>query len=197
MALAVVMSLVATGPAHADTVRPRFVIIIDTSGSMVENAIRVRTHGDGSEGDPGCDLDGNGAYDDSKLYQAKVALRDTMTAFGSAEFSLSRYQQNELGQPCTTPQNCMAMGTGADVCVGGRCGYSVPSNSTDYNECTGGTATGNGCIRCADPADDPVEVWYNGNTCCGPNNPARAASACRPTCWCRSPAPGPPTCPSC
>src|SRR6476646_3569620 len=120
-------SLVAAGSAHADTVRPRFVIVIDTSWSMVENAIRVRTHGDGSETDPGCDLDGNGQYDDSKLFQAKVALRETMTAFGSAEFSLSRYHQVELGQPCATPQQCMNMGTGANVCVNGRCAYNVPS----------------------------------------------------------------------
>jgi MYXO-CTERM domain-containing protein len=161
----------APGVAHAETVRPRFVLIIDSSGSMIENAIRVRTHGDGSELHPGCDLDGNGQYDDSKLYQAKLALRETMTAFGSAEFSLSRYQQTDLAQACTTTQECRSMNTGANVCVSGRCAYDVPSNSTDYNECTGGTATGNGCIRCAAPANDPVHVWVNGNTCCGSGDP--------------------------
>jgi MYXO-CTERM domain-containing protein len=163
--------LAGAGVARADTVRPRFIIIIDSSGSMVENAGRVRTHGDGSELHPGCDLDGNGLYDDSKIFQAKVALRDTMTAFGSAEFALTRYHQTELGQPCTTTQQCMLMNTGANVCQGGRCAYIVPSNSTDYNECTGGTATGNGCIRCADPANDPSHVWVNGNTCCGDTDP--------------------------
>src|SRR5437868_7130719 len=93
----------APGPAHAQTVRPRFVIIVDTSGSMTESATRIHTHGDGSLTHPGCDLDGNGRYDDSKLFQAKAALIETMTAFGSAEFSLARYHQTELGQPCGTP----------------------------------------------------------------------------------------------
>src|SRR4051812_14531279 len=58
-------------------VRPRFVLLVDSSGSMTENASRVRTHGDGSETHPGCDLDGNGKYDDSKLFQAKQALTQT------------------------------------------------------------------------------------------------------------------------
>jgi MYXO-CTERM domain-containing protein len=168
---AALATLVAAGAAHAETVRPRFVIVLDTSGSMVENAIRVRTHGDGSESDPGCDLDGNGQYDDSKLFQAKVALRETMTAFGSAEFSLSRYHQTELGQACTNSNQCRTMGTGATDCIAGRCAYIVPNNSTDYNECSGGTATGNGCIRCADPDNDPIHVWYNGNVCCGASDP--------------------------
>jgi hypothetical protein len=173
LALGTLSSLVLllTGAARAETVRPRFVIIIDTSGSMVETPGRVRTHGDGSEDHPGCDLDGNGLYDDSKLFQAKAALRETMTAFGTAEFSLTRYHQSELGQPCTSNGQCMAMNTGANLCTNGRCAYEVPSNSTDYNECSGGTATGNGCIRCASPDTDSTTVWYNGNTCCGSNDP--------------------------
>jgi len=37
-------------PVRADSaVRPRFVIIVDTSGSMTENPMSVRTHGDGSD----------------------------------------------------------------------------------------------------------------------------------------------------
>jgi hypothetical protein len=161
----------AAGTARADTVRPRFLIVIDSSGSMVETAGRVRTHGDGSELHPGCDNDGNGRYDDSKLYQAKIALAETMTAFGSAEFSLSRYHQTELGQPCLADADCRAMNTGATHCRGGRCAYEFPAGSVDYDECSGGTATGNGCIRCADPANDPKHVWYNGNVCCGPGDP--------------------------
>src|SRR5256885_10030072 len=97
------------GTTHADTVRPRFVIVVDSSGSMTENDIRIKTHGDGSEIHPGCDLDGNGKFDDSKLFQAKLALADTITAFGSAEFSLARYHQNELGQVCTSKFDCLSL----------------------------------------------------------------------------------------
>jgi hypothetical protein len=161
----------ASGVAEAQTVRPRFVILVDSSGSMTENAGRIRTHGDGSQTHPGCDLDGNGRFDDAKLYQAKLALADTITAFGSAEFSLARYHQNELGQVCGSTPECNAQNLGANVCIGGRCGYVIPGNSTDYNECTGGTVNGNGCIRCADPDNDPTEVYYNGNLCCTPGEP--------------------------
>jgi MYXO-CTERM domain-containing protein len=166
-------ALARGGAARADTVRPRFVIIVDTSGSMTESATnRIRTHGDGSQTHPGCDLDGNGLYDDSKLFQAKAALIQTMTAFGSAEFSLARYHQTELGQTCGTTAECTALRNNvANACVAGRCGYVVPGMSTDYNECTGGTATGSGCIRCADPDNDPTEVYYNGNLCCAAGDP--------------------------
>jgi hypothetical protein len=174
LVLAAWVGVLGSGAARAETVRPRFVIIIDSSGSMVETANRVRTHGDGSDDHPGCDTNGDGLYADSKLFQAKVALRDTMTAFGSAEFALTRYQQQELGQACSNNSQCMGMGTGANQCLNGRCAYVVPSNSTDYNECSGGTATGNGCIRCADPDNDPTHVWYNGNVCCGPSDPRSA-----------------------
>src|SRR2546423_14982794 len=160
------------GAPHADTVRPRFVIIVDSSGSMTENPDRVKTHGDGSETHPGCDIDANGKFDDSKLFQAKLALADTITAFGSAEFSLARYHQNELGQVCSTNLDCTDLGNGATACVGGRCGFIVKGiNTTDYAECTGGTALGNGCIRCADPVNDRKDVYYNGNTCCTATDP--------------------------
>jgi hypothetical protein len=169
--IVVAFAVVGAGVARADTVRPRFVIIVDSSGSMTENAGRVRTHGDGSDNQLGCDLDGNGRYDDSKMFQAKLALADTITAFGSAEFSLARYHQNELGQACTTSADCTRMDNGASDCVAGRCGFIIRGNSTDYDECKGGTATGNGCIRCADPDNDPTQVYYNGNTCCTQSDP--------------------------
>src|SRR5882757_9204938 len=171
LAIVIAAGVVSGRPARAQTVRPRFVIIIDTSGSMVENANRIRVHGDGSQTHPGCDLDGNGLYDDSKLFQAKASLTETMTAFGSAEFSLARYHQTELGQVCATPGDCTSMNLGGNVCVAGRCGFSVPNSTTDYNECSGGTATGNGCIRCANPDTDPTEVYVNGNLCCPAGGP--------------------------
>ena len=152
----------ATPAARAETVKPRFVILVDTSGSMSQNVAQIATHGDGSQEHPGCDLDGNGLFDDSKLFGAKASLRDTLLAFGSAEFSLARYHQNQLGQPCTTANGCNQMGLGANVCVARRCGFSISSTSPDYNECRSGA----GCQRCADPDNDPTEVYYNGSLCC-------------------------------
>jgi hypothetical protein len=71
---------------------------------------RVPTHGDGSASQPGCDLDGKSTagwpYDDSKLYQAKAAIIDTISAFGSAEFALATYARVLLGQPCQTDSDC-------------------------------------------------------------------------------------------
>jgi hypothetical protein len=154
--------LSVTAPAAAQTVKPRFMILVDTSGSMAQDAAQTPVHGDGSREHPGCDLDGNGRFDDSKMFQAKAALNDTISAFGSVEFGLARYHQAELGQACTTASQCTVMGFGANVCVGGRCGFSIGSNSPDYNECR----VGRGCVRCADPDNDPVHVFYNGSTCC-------------------------------
>jgi hypothetical protein len=149
--------------AAAETVKPRFLILIDTSGSMAQNAGTVPTHGDGSREHPGCDLDGNGKFDDSKMAQAKAALRETLVAFGGVEFSLARYRQSELGQTCGANQQCMQMSLGANVCASGRCGFLIGNNSPDYDECRGG---GQGCVRCANPDNDPTHVFYNGSTCC-------------------------------
>ncbi len=159
-------SVLATG-AQAETVKPRFVILVDTSGSMAQNVAQTATHGDGSREHPGCDIDGNGLYDDSKMFGAKASLRDTLLAFGSAEFSLARYRQTTLGQTCGSTGACSQMGLGANVCVGGRCGFSISNNSPDYNECRNGP----GCVRCADPDGDPTHVFYNGSACCPAGSP--------------------------
>ena len=147
---------------QAQTVKPRFVILVDTSGSMAQNVTEIPTHGDGSQEHPGCDLDGNGLYDDSKMFQAKAALRDTLVAFGQVEFALGRYHQNQLGQPCQNGFQCAFSNLGANVCVAGVCGFSISATSPDYNECR----TGRGCVRCADPDNDPSHVFYNGSDCC-------------------------------
>jgi hypothetical protein len=162
------VALVGDTPrARAEAVRPRFVVIVDTSGSMLETPNRILTHGDGSEMHPGCDIDGNGKYDDSKMYQAKAALNDTLSAFGSAEFALARYHQDELGGMCEVsgPNLCGNLNS----CVDGRCAFRAPSGSPDHDECEGNPARG--CIRCADPANDPTHVYYNGAACCPAGSP--------------------------
>ena len=113
LGLLVVGALVGGAPvaAHAQAVKPRFVLILDTSSSMVENPSSADTIGDGSVGHEGCDLDNSAAadryaYDDSRLYQAKGAIADTIAAFGSAEFTLARFTGINLGQACTTTADC-------------------------------------------------------------------------------------------
>src|SRR5688500_17058591 len=81
---------------NAQAVKPRFVLILDTSSSMAEDPSSADSSGGGSVGHEGCDLDnsaaaGRYADDDSRLYQAKGAIADTIAAFGSAEFSQARF----------------------------------------------------------------------------------------------------------
>jgi len=103
-AAAAVVGLSLVSPQVAAQVdKPRFVFILDNSTSMIANVSGLSTHGDGSQSQPGCDLDGkstgNWPYDDSKLYQAKVAIIDTISAFGSAEFALATYARVCWGSP--------------------------------------------------------------------------------------------------
>jgi hypothetical protein len=65
----------------------------------------VTTRGDGSILTPGCDVNGNGHPDDSRLYQAKEALRQVV-ADTDVEMALWRWAQVEGGQVCTTDAEC-------------------------------------------------------------------------------------------
>ena len=162
---------------------PRFVFILDNSTSMSANLAGTPTHGDGSESQPGCDLDGNSTggwkYDDSKLYQAKAAIIDTISAFGSAEFALAVYARVLLGQPCQTDSDCAALVAGASC-------MDLPEDATTQKYCVGHMgspylecASGAGCTACANPADtnDHIFEWrqlacttpcaYSSGTCPG------------------------------
>ena len=103
--------LVAPETALAQAVKPRFTLILDTSSSMVENTSGTDTSATGPPGYEGCDRDNAGSYryDDSRLYQAKGAIADTIAAFGSAEFTLARFRGVDLGQACTTTAQCTAI----------------------------------------------------------------------------------------
>jgi len=156
------------GTARAQPDRPRFVILLDNSTSMTENLSSpvVQTHGDGSQAHPGCDLDGKStsgwAYDDSKLFLAKAAVVDTISAFGAAEFALATYSRTLLGQPCTADAQCSAVLAGA-VCVdlpgdSDSQRYCARRGEDSYREC----ASGESCTRCANPADSNDLVFEGG-----------------------------------
>jgi hypothetical protein len=106
-----------SGRGWAQTDKPRFVILLDNSMSMTQNPAGTETHGDGSESQPGCNLDGKStagwAYDDSKLFQAKAVVIDTISAFGSAEFALATYSRKQLGQACSSNSDCTSIVSGA------------------------------------------------------------------------------------
>ncbi|MEZ4399658.1 MAG: MopE-related protein [Kofleriaceae bacterium] len=66
----------------------------------------VATRGDGSADLTGCDVNGDGLANDSRMYQAKEALNNVVATFGEVEFSLWRYAQVTGGQTCTTDASC-------------------------------------------------------------------------------------------
>jgi hypothetical protein len=66
----------------------------------------ISTRGDGSAETPGCDLNGDGKPNDSRMFQAKAALANVVATFGEVEFSLWRYAQEDGGQTCSTAADC-------------------------------------------------------------------------------------------
>ncbi len=77
--------------------RPRFVIILDTSGSMLNDVAGKPTFGDGSVGHLGADtssdvdtIDGN----NSRLFIAKSALNNVLASFPDVDYALARYHQD-------------------------------------------------------------------------------------------------------
>ena len=78
--------------------RPRFLLVVDTSASMLRDVLGRPTFGDGSQNYPGVDTasdtdtaDGNNA----RLFIAKSALTNVLAAFPNAGFALARYHQDE------------------------------------------------------------------------------------------------------
>jgi MYXO-CTERM domain-containing protein len=144
--------LLAAGRARAQTDKPRFIILLDNSTSMTQNLVGVETHGDGSEAHPGCNIDGTStagwAYDDSKLYLAKAAVIDTISAFGAAEFALATYNRTLLGGTCAGDSDCTSSVAGASCVavpgVGTAQKYCAYHGSQSY-ECLSGST----CTTCA------------------------------------------------
>jgi len=111
------------GPVN-DT-RPRFLVVIGTSGSMLLDPAGNPTFGDGSTGHVGVDtasdadaIDGN----NSKLFMAKSALSDVLAAFPDADFALARFHQDvSSNRSCNTASWCECQ----DACYS----YDDPRNN--------------------------------------------------------------------
>jgi hypothetical protein len=101
----------------------------------------VATRGDGSDLTPGCDLNGNGLPDDSRLYQAKQALRQVVA--GSAdEIALWRWAQVEGGQACGTDVECPDTPGGLSLltceAIGGQTHCALDAALLDLTSATAG-----------------------------------------------------------
>ncbi|MCS6798210.1 MAG: MopE-related protein [Myxococcota bacterium] len=87
------VALASTADAQTQ-VRPRFLIAFDTSGSMTVSMDDIPTYGDGMPGPTaGLDTNCDGLTNDSRMFHAKLAVRNAVLAFGDIEFALSRFPQ--------------------------------------------------------------------------------------------------------
>ncbi|EYF00735.1 vWA domain-containing protein [Chondromyces apiculatus] len=110
----------------AEDARPRFAMIVDTSGSMLNDLQGTPTFGDGSVDFPGVDtasdpdtIPGN----NSRLFIAKEALSQVLSAFPESDFALARYYQDVgVNRSCQSAANF--------ECAKSCCSYDDPSNNT-------------------------------------------------------------------
>ncbi len=156
---------VPTCQAPVTDTRPRFAVIVDTSGSMLLTLPGVPTFGDGSTDHPGRDFNNNGLPDDSRLFKAKSALTDVIAAYPNVDFALARYHQDTaVNRSCQLAHNFECN----KIC----CTYDNPGNNTapaPNPACTVNGGAGNLTVLKNSPGDECIN--YAGN--CGP--PRRGA----------------------
>src|SRR4051794_34226093 len=118
--LVFVLFIVSFSSVAAAQTKPRFVIAIDTSGSMRENFSGTNTNGDGvgrvavpatdsaaltkdgvyygcnaPRAGSGDDTNADCLPNDSKIWQAKDAVTKMVNGFGDVEWALSRFKQTQ------------------------------------------------------------------------------------------------------
>ncbi|HEX7476556.1 MAG TPA: vWA domain-containing protein [Polyangiales bacterium] len=177
-----------TCSAPADGARPRVAVILDTSASMLLNLAGWPTFGDGSVEHPGLDTDADGVANDSRLFLAREALAQVMSAYPEIDFALARYHQDQgVNRSCQTAAwfECEGLvasydnptdNSGASACAV-TCVANPPAGTP---ACTVGSSTGAGysvAIR-VDPNPSPNpsgrhEECINYAGSCGP--PRRGA----------------------
>jgi len=109
----------------AEDARPRFALIVDTSGSMLNDLSGNPTFGDGSADYPGVDtssdpdaLGGNNA----RLFIAKQAVTQVLSAFPESDYALGRYYQDVgVNRSCQSASNF--------ECALNCCSYDDPTNN--------------------------------------------------------------------
>jgi hypothetical protein len=87
----------------AANARPRIAVVLDSSGSMLLNLAGYPTFGDGSVEHPGIDTDGDGEANDARLFLAREALGQVISAYPEIDFALARYHQDQAdNRACQT-----------------------------------------------------------------------------------------------
>jgi Putative metal-binding motif len=167
---------VCNGPV-TDT-RPRFAVVVDTSGSMLLDNDGEPRFGDGSVTYPGV------SGTETRLYNAKGALSDVLAAFPESDYALARYYQDSgLNRSCQTAnwfecaQSCCSYDDPADnvspaypyYYPDGQCVPSKLYSGGVPSENSLGALSTNIDIGWSSPAADCIN--YSGS--CGP--PSRGA----------------------
>lgn len=105
--------------------RPRFALVVDTSGSMLNDLAGNPTFGDGSIDHPGVDTGTDGdavAGNNARLFIAKEALAQVLSAFPESDYALGRYYQDVgVNRSCQSAANF--------ECAQSCCSYDDPSNN--------------------------------------------------------------------
>lgn len=109
----------------ASDARPRFALVLDTSGSMLNDLSGNPTFGDGSVDHPGVDTSSDPdmvAGNNSRLFVAKQALTQVLSAFPESDYALARYYQDVgVNRSCQAAANF--------ECAQSCCSYDDPSNN--------------------------------------------------------------------
>ncbi len=153
----------AFDPDEADTlptlgeVRPRLLVILDSSGSMNWNTCTEDfTGGDGSVECGGMDVGcgtcsasecGDGVANDSRLDKAKRGLTQVMSGFGEVEYALMRFHQRPMPFACPNENASQQSG-------GWQGAGSAP--------CGGGFAAGDVLVDFSQENTDDLLQWING-----------------------------------
>src|SRR4051812_46593969 len=189
--LLVLLVLAAAGTAHAQ-VKPRFVISVDTSGSMLEDLSNTTTFGDGVGrpavgGDPaglvrdgvfygcgttaGLDRNCDGLPNDSKIAVAKDAIRKMILAFGDVEWSLAKFHQTHslnttTGRYTSSPGGCTTA-TSAHYYGNPQCNTGTNANtciSAIDVACRPGQGS-NGSLKLYAAGNFTAKINYSGGAC--------------------------------
>ncbi|MDD9966116.1 MAG: VWA domain-containing protein [Myxococcales bacterium] len=153
--------------SSVDGARARIAIVLDSSASMLLDLAGNPTFGDGSVEHPGLSTDGDGQPNDSRMFLAREAVAQVVSAYPEIDFGLARYHQDQgLLRACQTARwfECQDL----------VASYDDPSDNAGAVACTKdwGNAVGSLDIRQdPSPTNDEECIHYAGS--CGP--PRRGA----------------------